>query len=164
MQRLCACCRYMSILAPDAGNCSSMSIQNDMNHKHSQATFSHAIRLRLFLPRRHLHLRQSEGDKVGEQSETHVETHKIMVEHDFILRPRLRRHKGNRKNRDRTPPQRNTHDWRQMTSETDAGTRQVVRHTKADRRKSRTPPLRQTNDWRLNDGETEKLGDTWRDN
>ena len=60
-------CRYMSILAPDAGNCSSMSIQNDMNHKHSQTTFSHATRLRLFLPRRHLHLRQSEGDKVGDK-------------------------------------------------------------------------------------------------
>ena len=82
----------------------------------------------------------------------------------FYLETTIRRHKGNRKNRDRTPPQRNTHDWRQMTSETDAGTRQVVRHTKADRRKSRTPPLWQTNDWRLNDGETEKLGDTWRDN
>jgi hypothetical protein len=40
-------------------------------------------------------------DKVGEQSETNVKTHKIMVEPDFILRQRLRKHKGNRKNRDK---------------------------------------------------------------
>ena len=57
-----------------------MSIDKTMNHKQF-----------CFMPQcfdlaTHLYLRQSKGDKVGDEWETSGKTHTSVVEHDFILR------------------------------------------------------------------------------
>ena len=141
---------FVVILAPDAGNFWSMSIENTMNHK-QHFLIPHGVDS---LPQ-HLYLRQWEGDKVGYKWDTSGKTHKTMAEHEFILRQQgdtkgfknREKHETRiqlRWNSNRTLPLRQTYDWRQikwvwkqMKYETD-GERHMMEDTvsKANRRKA----------------------------